>query len=270
MTRTLLALAMAALLLTMPYAASAQDPPPHRFSGLAYLDGSPAPEGTVIQAAANGTITASTTVRNISPRFNYTLDVPNAPGATISFIIAGHQAAESMSWRQGQSTWDYNLTALSTPPTQVPTAQPTRRPVQASTRGPAGPAGPTGPQGPQGTQGQRGLQGDRGQAGPPGPTGSEGPVGPPGPPGRIGLPGEPGAPGQPGATGVPGIDGANVTGPTGPPGDQGQPGPRGTGGVQGPRGPAGNSTAAYVALLIAVLAVAATAYLFWKIHQKQQ
>ena len=252
-TKILLFTAIVALLVAIPAVVSAQDIP-HFFAGNAYVDNAPARNATV-EAYINGVRVES--VRTNASGF-YVLPVapatsgPSYTGQTVTFKVAGHDAAETAIWSSQGSDTSFNLNASSTaaPPTSTPRPTPTRvtgRPTAVPTRAVFNQPGPTG------------------RPGPPGPTGLPGAPGATGIPGQDGLPGatgRPGATGLPGATGVPGERGAlgdrGPQGYVGQPGPQGVAGPTGATGVQGPAGPpgsSGNFLIAIIALVIALLAL---------------
>ena len=217
LTGLLLVMAVAALLVGIPAAVSAQAVPPIRVFGNASIDGELASAGTVVQAlAADGTVLATANVRVINETVNYNMTVPRPSGSdlTISFKVGGYDAtpSQTVTWVQGAQP-RVNLSASSTvvpTPTPMPAAEPTPTPTPMVVRGAPGPQGPAGPAGPAGPTGDAGPVGEPGPRGPAGPAGLRGPAGPAGPPGEAG-----------------------------PPGDTGPQGPQGAAGEQGERGPAG-------------------------------
>ena len=244
-TPILLAIAIAATLVSIPAIVSAQEPPPNRFYGSVTIDGRPAPVGTVVSAWANGqqSATVITTTLGKYP----TLEVRRlSPGTPITFRVNEVDANETANWRQGGIV-PLNLTASSTavPPTQeaTPTPSPTARPTTVI-RGATGPRGPEGPQGPPGEPGAAGAPGPRGI---PGADGAPGMDGAPGPQGERGSDGAPGPQGEPGPQGP--------QGPQGLQGAAGPAGPQGTPGMQGAQGASGGFLIAIIALVVAFLAL---------------
>jgi len=204
---------------------------PSRFYGSVYLDGTSAPEGTIVQASADGAV-LGTTILDTTGR--YILDVPPPPnGGSLSFAVNGVTAALGVFWARGSFTELPLNAARSAAPTTTPTPAPMLQAVQGRPRpqGEHGPAGPRGPQGVQGKQGLQGIQGEQGIAGEAGPAGRDGETG------AQGLRGEAGLQGPQGAQGPAGPSGA--AGETGDRGPEGSPGAKGDAGEPGPEGPAG-------------------------------
>lgn len=117
--------------------AAAQSPPspPSRFVGVVTLNGQPATPGTVVEARIGGVSCGATTVFSANGQSRYTLDSPaldpalspgcGTDGATVTFFVAGQQAAETGAWRNYQlNTVDLTANAA-TPVPATPTAQPT-------------------------------------------------------------------------------------------------------------------------------------------------
>ena len=227
LTRVLLVAAMIALLAGIPGAVLGQSSAA-RFVGNAYIDGEPAPDGTLVEALSSGNTVSATIVRSRSDKINYSLYVERPPrGTNLTFRVAGSHAEERAVWKEDSITFPFDLNAAST---DVP--------AQGLIQGPSGPPGVAGP------EGQRGPAGPAGAAGPAGPEGPEGPAGPAGPQGLRGATGPQGPAGSDGQEGLPG--------PQGEKGEAGIPGERGDG---GPPGPAGGGLLAIIALAVAGVAV---------------
>ena len=261
MSKLLLA-PLVALLVLLPATALAQDTPPNRFYGDAFIDGHPAAVGTTIEALAGGVSLRSMEVERTGW---YRLDVPQPMGDfPITFRLGGYEAEAKGRWQKGDFT-ELNLWASSSPsvvqatPTLTPTATPAAQLVQ-------GPPGPRGPQGPAGIPGAQGAAGPQGPAGPEGPAGSDGAPGSVGP---RGFTGDPGVMGRQGPQGLQGLQGEpGMAGPQGPRGDAGPEGaagpagPAGSDGAEGPEGPPGPSGGSgnmlgIIAVALAVMALIA-------------
>ena len=267
LTGLLLLMAVAALLVGIPAAVSAQAGPPHQILGNAFIDGQLAPPGTEVQAlAADGTVLQTATVRVATTTINYRLNVPQPSSSdrTISFKVGGYDATPSraVTWVQGDTTYPVNLTASSVAvptPTPMPAAEPTPTPTPMVVRGAPGPQGPAGPAGPAGPTGDAGPAGEPGPRGPAGPAGLRGPAGPAGPPGEAGPPGDTGSQGPQGAAGEQGERGPagsdGATGQAGPAGAAGPPGVTGASGPQGAQGSSGSFIIAVIGLVVALLAL---------------
>ena len=249
--RLLVGFAILAVLLSVPALVSAQQPLfPHTILGHAYIDGEPAPRGTLVQAFVDNVVVASETVGS-EPRFFFLLIPERVPepfaGSIVYFRVNGIPAEEIVTLASGGDTKDLELrvSSLIVEEEPVPAVQPTSGPtpmptvvVRIGPRGPEGPAGPEGPVGPQGLrgdqgpQGEQGIQGIQGETGPVGPEGAQGPQGPQGYIGQTGPQG--------------------VTGPTGPTGPIGQ---SGAVGAQGAPGSEGSFVIAIIALVLAIVAL---------------
>ena len=99
-----------------------QESTAHEFAGNAFIDGQPAPQGTVIAVLTNGTPIASVSVDS-SGQYN-NLRVPTA-GTFVTFTVDGLTAGETATTEAGGSTpLDLNATrvteAQSAPPTTTP------------------------------------------------------------------------------------------------------------------------------------------------------
>ncbi len=266
LTGLLLLMAVAALLVGIPAAVSAQAVPPNRIYGNASVDGVLAAAGTEVQAlGADGTVLVTATVNVINANINYSMNVPRPSGSdlTISFKVGGYAAtpSQAITWRQGAtSPIDLSASSVAVPtPTPMPAAEPTPTPTPMVVRGAPGPQGPAGPAGEAGPVGPAGPAGEPGPRGPAGPAGLRGPAGPAGPPGEAGPPGDTGpqgpqgAAGEQGERGPAGSDGA--TGQAGPAGAAGPPGVTGASGPQGAQGSSGSFIIAVIGLVVALLAL---------------
>ena len=113
-------------------AAPTQPALPHTFSGSVTMDGSPAPQGTVVTIFVDGVAIASVLVDASGGYAG--LQVP-MPGVTATFTVGGLPAAETGSTEAG-GTSIIDLTATSAaqgpdvPPTATPVPVPTNTPVQ--------------------------------------------------------------------------------------------------------------------------------------------
>ena len=123
-------------------AVSSQGQQGHEFSGAAFIDGQPAPQGTVVAVFDSGTQIASVSV-NASGQYS-NLQVPTA-GLFVTFTVDRLAAAETATTQaSGSTTLDLNATRpqAATPtsaPTPAPTATPptsTPAPTPTSTSGP--------------------------------------------------------------------------------------------------------------------------------------
>lgn len=138
--------------------AGAQSPPnpPSRFVGSITVDGAPATAGTLVEARVGSTTCGTTTVFMSGSEARYVLDSPAAEptlspncgtdGATVTFYVAGRQAAQTGSWANYKLN-TVNLT-VSAAATTTPTTQPTTptasitpsAPVAGNTGGDGGPS----------------------------------------------------------------------------------------------------------------------------------
>ncbi|MGI8970559.1 MAG: hypothetical protein ACR2HB_07620 [Dehalococcoidia bacterium] len=91
---------------------SAQALPPDRFFGTAKINGQEQPEGTVVEAYVNGTLCGSGTVLKRNDMVIYFVDVLGGgqkpgcagDGDTVTFRVAGLDAAESGTYQTGTAT----------------------------------------------------------------------------------------------------------------------------------------------------------------------
>jgi len=97
----------------VPVHASVEPPPaiPHEFAGSVFVDGVPAPEGTLVEAFVDGEEDAST---NADEDSRYMLLV-RGPGTTVTFRVGGVPANESATWESGKIDDDFNLTVGEAP-----------------------------------------------------------------------------------------------------------------------------------------------------------
>ena len=251
--KVVLAIAVFALMVSVPAIVLAQSPP-HEVFGRASLDGQPVAAGITVTAHIDNrqVMQVQTTAGGV---YRIQLNPPagqSYAGKEVTFRVNGRNAAEKITWTSGEA----EVLNLNASTTATPTPRPTTRVVTRGTstpdsrQGPAGPTGPAGPRGPAGLEGPAGPQGEpglQGATGPQGPKGDPGDGGPRGPAGETGLPGPEGPRGESGPLGY--------IGQTGP---QGVAGPSGAVGVQGPTGPVGSSGSfmiAVIALVVALLAL---------------
>jgi collagen type I/II/III/V/XI/XXIV/XXVII alpha len=173
--RVLALLAVMVMMLMVPAVASAQQLPPHVFTGTVTVNGLSAPAGTMISAVIDGVQQGSTAAAG----GRYVLHVTqSSSGTDISFMVGTLPAVETASWEQGGGDI-LDLTA--------------------------GGIGGTGSSGQKGDTGDKGAKGDAGAAGERGPFG---PAGPNGADGVAGADGNDGTDGTPGAAGNDGAKGA--------------------------------------------------------------
>ena len=226
--RALVLLAALPLLLMLPVVASAQQAPPHVFTGTVSINGLPAPIGTTMTASIDGVVQGSTTVQAGGI---YTLIVDQDNGGVISFKAGNLVAAESATWEQGGATvLNLNARGAGTQDSVINQDDDDANSFKAG--GLVAAEGATGDQEggtvpdlnargagtqdsvvPPGPQSANGDTGDPGQRSPTVPAGAEGPAGPAGAPGAEGPAGPAGAPGAVGPAGAPGA--------VGPPGSAG-------------------------------------------------
>ncbi|MGB8708073.1 MAG: hypothetical protein WCD72_09070, partial [Dehalococcoidia bacterium] len=98
-------------------AADGPPPPlPHQFYGTVKVDGTPAAEGTKVEAYVNDVKAAETAVDNLG-RYGYvpTFKVPGTAGATVKFYVGTLLANETFIWEVGGYT-NLNLTVTQAPP----------------------------------------------------------------------------------------------------------------------------------------------------------
>ena len=179
--------------------AQAQPLPPAVLAGTAYLDGTPAPSGTVIRAMQGNTELAKVSVRGNGRFGPLQIRQPSGTGP-VYFLIGDVRASYELNWSSAFLKADVELRAASGVPSPT-TSLPTNTPVSQGPQGAIGPAGPPGPQGVIGPAGPPGPQGAIGPAGPPGPQDAIGPEAPPGPPGPEGSRGQRGPEGEEGPRG---------------------------------------------------------------------
>ena len=158
--------------------AQAQPLPPAVLAGTAYLDGTPAPSGTVIRAMQGNTELAKVSVRGNGRFGPLQIRQPSGTGP-VYFLIGDVRASYELNWSSAFLKADVELRAASGVPSPT-TSLPTNTPVSQGPQGAIGPAGPPGPQGVIGPAGPPGPQGAIGPAGPPGPQDAIGPEGPAG------------------------------------------------------------------------------------------
>ena len=153
MLRLFLTLVVSALVL-LPVTILAQDVPPSRFYGGAFVDGQPAAVGTRIEAMAGGMSLGAMTVETAGL---YRLDVSQPPGdLPISFHLNGYEAEVKGSWDMGSFT-KLTLWASSGPAVVEILPTPTAAAVAPAAQRVPGPPGPQGLPGPQGPAGDRGA-----------------------------------------------------------------------------------------------------------------
>lgn len=147
-TQTLIAflVALAMLVVTMGSAAAQPPPIPSDYSGTVTVGGTPAPNGTTVQAKIETYTSASVTVTGGKYQF-LIVGPPSSTfqGKTITFLVGGVAANETSTFEQGTSK-TLNLTVAAAAPTATPTlappaatATPTRAPATATPAPPAPP-----------------------------------------------------------------------------------------------------------------------------------
>ena len=118
-------------------AVSSQGQQGHEFSGAAFIDSQPAPQGTVVAVLDSGTQIASVSVDASGQYSN--LQVPTA-GTFVTFTVDGLAAAETATTQAGGSTiLNLNATRPQAPtstPEPTSTTAPTSTPEPTSTPGP--------------------------------------------------------------------------------------------------------------------------------------
>lgn len=149
------AVAVAAIAAAMMVSvAGAQSPPnpPSRFVGNITVDGTPATAGTLIEARIGAVTCGATTVFMSGSEARYVLDSPasdpaqnpncGADGSTVTFYVAGKQAAQTGSWANYKlNTVNLTVTTAATTPTAAPTASVTPSAPVAGNTGSTNPAG---------------------------------------------------------------------------------------------------------------------------------
>ncbi len=164
----------------VPAVASAQQVPPHVFTGTVTVNGIFAPPGTTVSAVIDGVQQGSA---RTGAGGSYILQVNQGSATDISFMVDTLTAAETASWEQGGAA------------------------VLDLTAGFVGDVG-VGAKGDKGDTGAKGAKGDAGAGGARGQVGPAGPAGPGGGDGNDGAAGADGAAGQAGARGSDGAQGA--------------------------------------------------------------
>ena len=104
--KTLALMVILGLMTLLPAGVLAQQSvQPHVFFGTAFLlDGSVAPDGTVVSAIVNNAVVAASVVPGSGEPGSYVLTVPPPLGGAnlpVSFTIDGNPVAESAVWRRG-------------------------------------------------------------------------------------------------------------------------------------------------------------------------
>ncbi|MDA0735430.1 MAG: hypothetical protein O2909_13010 [Chloroflexi bacterium] len=89
--------------------------PPHVFVGEATLDGTPVPDGTVIQAIIDGRLLSGSDATVQNGKFTLFAAQPDGGSTSLKFAVGGFVAEQSYSWQIGGATV-LRLTAL----TQLP------------------------------------------------------------------------------------------------------------------------------------------------------
>jgi len=195
-TRFLALVTALALLLAIPTSVFAQRVPPHQFVGTVTLDGAGVVDGGAVTAWIDGEQVAAANASGGS----YSIQVDQGDGSyagkTVSFKVAGADAAETAEWTQGGGTI-LNLAGAS---------------GSSGGEGATGSTGSTGPAGPAGKDGKDGKDGAWGGAGAPGPAGPAGSDGSAGPTGSAGYAGSAGSDGSAGPAGPAGAAGADGSG----------------------------------------------------------
>ncbi len=111
-TSLLVLIAVAVMLVSVPFIASAQSDRPNRFSGNAFIDGQKAPAGTLVEALSGETVVGTTRVQARSASINYVLDVTRPQGSlALTFKVGGYLAGETSTWQDGSITFPFNLNA---------------------------------------------------------------------------------------------------------------------------------------------------------------
>ncbi|MEE3140986.1 MAG: hypothetical protein VX307_00180, partial [Chloroflexota bacterium] len=103
---------------TNPPESYAQEPPvPHQFVGTVKINGTTAPDGTVVTATIDGveTATAIVTGGNYQLKIRAAQGLPDPTGKTIKFTVDGQNANESQLFQAGGGT-ELNLTVTLVPP----------------------------------------------------------------------------------------------------------------------------------------------------------
>ncbi len=96
--RVLALMAVMVMMLMVPAVASAQQVPPHIFTGTVIVNGLSAPSGTTVSAVIDGVQQGSV---GTGSGGSYTLHVSQGSGTDISFMVDTLTSAETASWEQG-------------------------------------------------------------------------------------------------------------------------------------------------------------------------
>jgi len=113
-------------------------PLPHTFWGVLTLDGTPAPDGTVVSAYLDGGLAVTATVSDGGQSGWYQLILANGQnGQVVTFGVTGYVIPQTGVWTSGAIT-ELNLTANHPTATATSTATrtPTRTPTATATRTP--------------------------------------------------------------------------------------------------------------------------------------
>ncbi len=189
--RVLALLAVMVMMLMVPAVASAQQVPPHVFTGTVTVNGIFAPPGTTVSAVIDGVQQGSVST---GAGGSYILRVNQGSGTDISFMVDTLNAKQTASWEQGGAEL-LDLTAGFVSEESI-----------------VGPKGDKGDTGAKGAKGDAGAGGARGQVGPAGPAGPAGGDGNDGAAGADGAAGQAGARGSDGAQGAAGGSGVGLIG----------------------------------------------------------
>ena len=110
MRRSILTIAVAALLLSITAIVSAQPVPPHKFYGTAYVNGQSAPEGSIVAAFIGDEKVGEAMVDSAG---NYSLTTMGSleySGRAVTFRVTGRAATETVTWMQaGITQVDLNI-----------------------------------------------------------------------------------------------------------------------------------------------------------------
>ena len=106
LTRTsfLVLIAVVALLVSIPAIVSASSVPPHKFYGTAYIDGQPAPEGTLVVASISDERVGETMADATGNYVLTTMGDSSYQGQVVTFRVNGQYARETAIWLQGART----------------------------------------------------------------------------------------------------------------------------------------------------------------------
>ena len=102
---------------TNPPELYAQPAMPHQFVGTVMINGTTAPDGTVVAATIDGVVSVETIVQGgrYALKILDTHGLPSPTGKTIKFTVDGHMAKESKSYERGEAT-ELDLTVTPVPP----------------------------------------------------------------------------------------------------------------------------------------------------------